>query len=313
MKRISFLTQRYLAAVERATGLLVGTVVLLSLALIAGLDHATGAELSFAPFYTLPVLLCAWRFGIRRSLAVSALAALVWTLVDAASVREYGSAFVYLWNGGARFLTYALVSLLTVGVRAGLKASVHEADHDHLTQLWNGRRFERELEALEMDSGEARLIVCCDLDGFKAINDRFGHARGDEVLRHFALSLRVSLQKGDIAARLGGDEFAVLLAGGSHGELELRAASLQHVVQATLNELNEGLGCSMGAARVDPERPVREQLQAADAALYRAKRAGKGRLETGRLADLKPIPATAPLPPARPPARQAAAGSRRSA
>ncbi|MFP4312387.1 MAG: diguanylate cyclase domain-containing protein, partial [Nitriliruptoraceae bacterium] len=85
----------------------------------------------------------------------------------------------------------------------------HEATHDALTGLANRRRFTRALERTRV--GGTGVLVLIDLDRFKAINDRFGHAAGDEVLLEVTHRLRTTIRPTDLAARLGGDEFAVLL------------------------------------------------------------------------------------------------------
>ena len=87
------------------------------------------------------------------------------------------------------------------------------AEHDALTQLPNrllfGERLERELAGVK--GGGSCCLICLDLDGFKPVNDRLGHAAGDMLLRQVADRLRMNVRVDDVPARLGGDEFAVLL------------------------------------------------------------------------------------------------------
>jgi len=90
----------------------------------------------------------------------------------------------------------------------------HEASHDSLTGLLNRRELERRLQSALEDAAIDRstlAVVMIDLDGFKKINDRFGHVAGDELLRHVSATLKASLRTGDVVGRFGGDEFLVLL------------------------------------------------------------------------------------------------------
>jgi len=90
----------------------------------------------------------------------------------------------------------------------------HEASHDSLTGLLNRRELERRLQAALENAAidrSALAVVMIDLDGFKKINDRFGHVAGDELLRHVSGTLKASLRTGDVVGRFGGDEFLVLL------------------------------------------------------------------------------------------------------
>jgi diguanylate cyclase (GGDEF)-like protein/PAS domain S-box-containing protein len=90
----------------------------------------------------------------------------------------------------------------------------HEASHDSLTGLLNRRDLERRLQSALENAAIDRstlAVVMIDLDGFKKINDRFGHVAGDELLRHVSATLKASLRTGDVVGRFGGDEFLVIL------------------------------------------------------------------------------------------------------
>jgi diguanylate cyclase (GGDEF)-like protein len=131
--------------------------------------------------------------------------------------------------------------------------------------------------------GQAPVAVLfLDLDGFKAVNDSAGHAVGDELLRECSRRLRSVLRSGDTVARLGGDEFAALLDDSSQsgGALEVGQRVL-----AALDEPFEiagrsvVVGASVGIAFGTPESDAEALLRNADLAMYRAKSAGKGRIE----------------------------------
>jgi diguanylate cyclase (GGDEF)-like protein len=126
-------------------------------------------------------------------------------------------------------------------------------------------------------------VLYVDLDRFKEVNDTLGHAAGDFLLMAVADRLRSSLRPQDSAARLGGDEFAVLV------ENIITAHDLEIVADCILRELerpfdvcghNVQVGASIGVAMAGPEHTSSDQLlEDADSAMYRAKRAGRGRFE----------------------------------
>jgi len=161
-----------------------------------------------------------------------------------------------------------------------------QAITDELTGLVNRRRF---LDALRSEImrgqrlGGRLSVVLADLDGFKLVNDRFGHHAGDEVLIAFADLLRAHGRDVDVAARLGGEEFAVLLP-----ETGLDGASaVADRLRLSLAELQIPLGvgekvmvtASFGVAELGESQSVDALLRAADSALYRAKEHGKNRVE----------------------------------
>jgi diguanylate cyclase (GGDEF)-like protein len=146
------------------------------------------------------------------------------------------------------------------------------ADHDPLTRLLNRRAFVERLDgevARALRYGRRFALVVCDLDGFKELNDRFGHPAGDEALQRFARSLEAALRRGDSAFRIGGDEFALLLA-------EASEADAREVLRRVTLRL-DGLRASFGVASCpDHATDAQSLLRLADGALYAAKRSGGG-------------------------------------
>jgi diguanylate cyclase (GGDEF)-like protein len=197
----------------------------------------------------------------------------------------YGEAF-----GDEQRMTAA--SLAAQAVIALENARLHQiverqAQLDGLTGLANRRQSE---EALTGELARAErlggwvTIVLADLDGFKSVNDRYGHPAGDAVLREFAAVLRGSVREIDTAGRWGGEEFIVLLpgtdgAGGVKLAERLRSGLESRPILApdgTVLRVTASFGVASSLA---PARPS-DLLAAADAALYEAKRAGKNRVET---------------------------------
>jgi len=153
------------------------------------------------------------------------------------------------------------------------------ADHDPLTRLGNRRAFTRRL-AEEVSRAfrysQRFALMVCDVDGFKVLNDRFGHASGDAALAAIGEVLTRTLRRSDSAFRLGGDEFALLLERSGREEAELVVERIcQEMDVLDVGEgvrLHASFGVAIGeAGAADPEALMR----AADGAMYAAKRAGE--------------------------------------
>ncbi|MFE9170062.1 putative bifunctional diguanylate cyclase/phosphodiesterase [Streptomyces kebangsaanensis] len=176
--------------------------------------------------------------------------------------------------------------------RVRLQAQLqHNAEHDPLTDLPNRALFtQRVQQALSgrrsTDRGTAVLFI--DLDGFKAVNDTIGHQAGDELLVQAARRLQEAVRYGDTASRLGGDEFAALILGDGTRDRTAREGHILELAdrlrvtlsQPYLIDGNEArVAASIGVAFAEPGLGAGELLRNADLAMYRAKAAGKGRVE----------------------------------
>ncbi|WP_432513641.1 diguanylate cyclase domain-containing protein [Kineococcus sp. SYSU DK001] len=163
--------------------------------------------------------------------------------------------------------------------QAHLEDLRHRADHDPLTGLANRRRLQREVAAVLPARRGALLLL--DLDGFKQVNDGFGHHVGDELLCEVARRLRQEVRAGDLAARLGGDEFAVLLPHATPEQAAALARRLDDAVRrpVVLEDAVVSVGVSVGVAPlVAPgceAAGVAGVLRRADAAMYAVKRRGR--------------------------------------
>jgi diguanylate cyclase (GGDEF)-like protein len=159
------------------------------------------------------------------------------------------------------------------------------ASIDPLTNLLNRRAFMDAAIALcaqQEKKGGAVTLMMFDLDHFKSINDRFGHAVGDDTLRVFATSVSASLRMNDVIGRLGGEEFAAIV--GTDAEIAARIAERVRAgfeaVGIDISGHEVGATVSIGTATVAADRHAVEWLIArADAALYAAKKAGRNRVQ----------------------------------
>jgi diguanylate cyclase (GGDEF)-like protein/PAS domain S-box-containing protein len=164
----------------------------------------------------------------------------------------------------------------------------HLADHDALTGLPNRRRFSEKIKqaaAAANKVGESYGILLIDLDRFKPINDVYGHTAGDAVLCEIASRLQSLVREGDTIARLGGDEFAVICTTNDSIEDPEEVASVlasriiaKIAVPVDIGEDSFNVGASIGIALCPLHGTDQDELlKAADIAMYKAKRDGRGR------------------------------------
>jgi diguanylate cyclase (GGDEF)-like protein len=184
----------------------------------------------------------------------------------------------------------AAATLLLVVVRAAISVQVLRAQTqerqrlaltDHLTGLPNRRRLFDALEAFFEEPEETRLklaFLFIDLDGFKQINDSFGHPAGDDILRRVGHRLSQSLRPSDLLARLGGDEFAVILPGNELTEAVEVATHLAAALRQpfAIDAVNAHIGMSIGIA-IAPDHATdpHSLMRRADGAMYRVKLGGE--------------------------------------
>ncbi len=253
------------------------------IAFVGVLDHATGSEISFSIFYLIPVAAVAW-YGKDRFVGVvfCFLSALTWLFIDDISGSVYSNPLIPIWNSLVRLGFFLIIAFLLHRLRVNLDWQAARADIDGLTGLLNARAFrDRYDAAFQQASRHKRSLAIgyLDLDGFKGINDNFGHAVGDQVLKTVAQTLTHRVRASDICARLGGDEFVVLLP-----ETDLAGAqTFFSVLHQSLIELfsQQGwlVGCSVGVAvyPLPPSHPE-EAIKRADKLMYEVKHSGKNRI-----------------------------------
>ncbi|MET0293403.1 MAG: GGDEF domain-containing protein [Phenylobacterium sp.] len=163
-------------------------------------------------------------------------------------------------------------------LKARLAAAEALADQDALTPLLNRRAFLRELSRVRTFAqryGSPASLIYFDVDGLKAINDRFGHAAGDAALKGVAERLAANVRESDVAARVGGDEFAVILVQADRFTARAKAETLAAAVQASpvdLGAWSAPMKLSWGVAEIDPEKDPAAIVAEADAGMYAMKR-----------------------------------------
>jgi len=176
---------------------------------------------------------------------------------------------------------------LSLATRRVLETAQRQATTDGLTGLHN-RHFLAEqlrlMHSLAVRHGQPYSVVAIDVDGLKNVNDTFGHEQGDLALRGLANTMRKTLRASDVGVRTGGDEFLVLMAQSGLEESRIAAERVREAVELQGRaDPKIAITVSAGVAAWRPGRSAEQVLEAADAMLYAAKRAGKDRVlaETG--------------------------------
>jgi diguanylate cyclase (GGDEF)-like protein len=163
-----------------------------------------------------------------------------------------------------------------------LKAKLSEAedlaDRDALTPVLNRRAFVRELGRIRTFSqryGSPASVVYFDLDGFKSVNDRYGHAAGDAALQAVAQRLQGNVRDSDIVGRMGGDEFGVILVQADQATAEAKAEALARTIEGSpirFGDWSAPLHVSFGVRQITPDQDPETLIAEADAAMFARKR-----------------------------------------
>jgi diguanylate cyclase len=240
-----------------------GAILLISIAMWVPHGHANPLVLQRATGFLLPGLAAACAFGIL--------------------------VFGTLSHVGAVAVGLAAATLAVVGIRLtasvhGLRSLTHERQHqsvtDHLTGLGNRRYLFGVLEAFFAGHADSSIrqrrmaFLYIDLDGFKEINDSFGHPAGDELLRQLGKRFTGALRATDALVRLGGDEFAAVLMDADADDATTIAQQLSERLDEpfVLDAVSVRIGASIGIARAPDDATDGDGLVAcADVAMYRAK------------------------------------------
>ena len=186
---------------------------------------------------------------------------------------------VPLFGEGNRITHFAAIERDVTEQRRRIDRLHSLAHQDFLTGLANRAAMKEHLDNLmAVDITGSHTIVLFDLDGFKLVNDTYGHLAGDTLLRKFAAILAANVRRDDFVARIGGDEFALVLKNGSESEARVIAGRILRDARrlTSLDPTCGNLAASAGVATFYAGKPIEDIMALADDALYAAKREGKG-------------------------------------
>ncbi|AYO55442.1 GGDEF domain-containing protein [Acinetobacter wuhouensis] len=243
------------------------------------IDLATGYEYSFAVFYLIPVSIAAWYDNKYIVIATVILSALTWLYADYGAGHHYSNPVIPFWNACVRLVFFSTVAFLLLRIKRNLNDMTLMAMKDSLTSLNNTRALNLEYQILKKRNPKKEQTLAVgiiDLDGFKAVNDTYGHSKGDAVLIEFAQVLQQATRHSDVVARLGGDEFVVILHDTDLSGIEDYAKRLRERFGLSGLKQQFGVDFSMGIHIYNklPEN-MDEATHQADVLMYQSKTQGK--------------------------------------
>ena len=221
---------------------------------------------------------------------LSALGALEAMFGSISAATANAPATMVVWLEFVHFETLAFVigtSIFTVAMARERSELLHKiaASTDALTGVATRRAFYDaacEILKISQEHSSPLAVVLFDLDGFKSINDTFGHSQGDDVLETFGAAATNTLRNTDLIGRLGGEEFAAILPGASVAAAYVAAERIRANFAEACRNINGvaiNATVSAGVAEADSRASINSLLKAADAALYSAKKHGRDRVE----------------------------------
>jgi diguanylate cyclase (GGDEF)-like protein len=251
--------------------------------IIGTIDYLTGFELSVSLFYLIPVTMIAWTVGRNTGVMLSVFGAIVWLTSNTLSGQSFTNIFIGVWNTLIRFGFFAVVTILIAELRKALEEERMLANTDPLTGALNRRSFNEVAEKKMIISEVNRrpyTMVYIDLDDFKMVNDRFGHAVGDHVLKTVVDTIQAQIRSTDFLARLGGDEFAILLTDIDQEYARPIAERLQSSLLKKMKYNEWGITFSIGVLTVlsMPDSPDK-LVSLTDALMYEVKSRGKNAIQ----------------------------------
>jgi diguanylate cyclase (GGDEF)-like protein len=255
-------------------------VIGIALVVVIGIiDYLTGIELNFSIFYLIPVALMAVYAGMWWGVITAILSGIAWLLADYFGGAVHSSALIFYWDDFVRMGFFLIVAVILSRLRITFMELQRLSMNDPLTGLLNFRAFNR-AASMEIDrarrNNQVLSVVFLDVDNFKSINDRFGHAVGDSVLKSLAGILRANVRNIDIVGRLGGDEFAVVLPETPEESAQTVFNRIQKIFEQAAQKQEWATTFSAGIATfTKPPNSVEHMLNHADALMYEAKNSGK--------------------------------------
>ncbi|MFH2138709.1 MAG: GGDEF domain-containing protein [Candidatus Omnitrophota bacterium] len=259
--------------------ILLGYIMVL---LLGVLDYYTGYRLGFSIFYVLPITMLIWFCHRDPGIVLAVFSAIVWYTADVAARGNVQSYFILIWNTVIRLSFFLIIAFFLSALKETMEREKAYSRIDYLTGLANFRFFS-ELAEGEISRSKRYnrgvSVAYIDLDNFKTVNDKFGHKRGNELLRIVADNIKRSIRIIDIPSRLGGDEFVILMPETNHEQCEIVLKRMRQNLLEAMKEQKVPVTFSIGAVSYTAVPDTVEQMiSAADDMMYKAKKSGKNKI-----------------------------------
>lgn len=247
------------------------------------IDHITGPEVSLTIFYLIPIALFVLYLGKWIGILMAMISLLAWLVTTIVAGPQYSSPIITYWNLFSRTGIFIFIIYLLLKVQTLLRREEVLSRTDFVTGVGNNRIFRERLEievSRSLRYKKPFSVAYLDIDNFKTVNDRFGHAAGDKLLRAIADLIKSHIRSVDVVARLGGDEFGILFP-------ETESEGVGQVIEKIKKHLEEivrkedwPVTLSIGVAtHFNPTMSVDQIITKADELMYSAKTEGKNRVK----------------------------------
>ncbi|MEO8739387.1 MAG: diguanylate cyclase [Casimicrobiaceae bacterium] len=270
-------------ALSRGVALGLGACMLLGAAVV---DYATTAEISVSALYLFAILTVTWNCGAAWGFVFVVVASAFQVALGLLQGHPFTSTLYFFYAQGNILFEYCVVVFLTIQLRRLFERERHTARVDILTGVRNRQGFYEVLESeieRHVRNGASFCLAYIDVDDFKGVNDRYGHAEGDRLLEAVGHVTAKSIRRSDTVGRLGGDEFAVLFPETNQAE----ALAIEYKLRSALTTITQprpwwSVSFSVGIATFASMPSSADAAMAyVDQLMYRAKRAGKSTTVSG--------------------------------
>ena len=274
VEKVESLVKRYFIFLEgkgRIFNLALGT----GFAILFGIfDIITPPAYSFIMLYIFPIALTTWFAGQSAGFLISFICIAFWI-----QTNQQTDLTAFSWNVLSNLSIYFVVSIMLTKLRHMWEKETILSRTDQLTGVMNRRAFEEivEYEILSLQRRKSPFsLAYLDLDNFKEVNDRYGHKKGDELLKAVVLCLKENLRRTDVVARMGGDEFTIFLPATDQGAIKLVMQKLLEQLRALNRNNNWPTTISIGVVTsVDSNCDLETTISLADRLMYEVKDNGK--------------------------------------
>ncbi len=278
--RCFYRAYRFLERTSRSALLIGGLFAVICIGL---LNYLTTWEMSLSVLYLFVVAGIAYHAGLAPGIIVALASVSCWTLAEGMTGMPYTRWYAPFWNSIVRLTTLMAIAFGLWFLKRQKLRIERMAHFDPLTGAMT-RIFFNELAEIELRRATRYkhpfTVAYIDIDGFKGVNDRFGHQAGDQLLRLVARTIADNVRSTDCVVRMGGDEFVVLLVETDFHSAKTCLEKLQSQLLEAVKSDHVKVTFSVGAVTYEsPPGSIQEMVGLADKRMYAVKKSGKNRIE----------------------------------